>query len=143
MFRFIEDWLSKDDGSVSRLLAMRQSKEKKCECDHCRDLISRIHFDGALTKHAHCCEREGLGFWNHDLPQVYEPKFNIELEGSPYELGEISPKHKYQGSISEMEKSNSGERDACGVDGFWLNHYRRSMDLVRSWTSKESDIPVE
>lgn len=134
MLKFLADILKRDDSEVSRLIAMRKGKENKCQCNQCSDLISRIHFDGALTRHAHGCENQGLGFWNNNLEQVYEPDLNIELDSE--ELAGVSPSQRYRGCINEIEDLNSDPKIAES-DSFWHQHYRNSVELLRSWLCKD------
>lgn len=124
------DWLFDSTPQLTRLVAMRQAKETKCVCNSCSDLLSRIHFDGALTKHAHSLEKDNIGFWNNNLLETYEPEFKPEPEADLCQSQQTCS-FDYV-SIGQVESDDS----KSSSDQFWTQHYANMLRRLKKWRAE-------
>lgn len=115
---------------MPRLVAMRKARESKCVCTRCRDLVSRIHYDGALTKHAHSVEKEGVGFWTDSLPEVYVPEFKPEPDSDC----QLDPNCSFQYvTVGNRADARSGS------DKYWVEHYENLMSSIERWHHEQDE----
>lgn len=123
-----------DGSNMARLINMRLSRAKKCECPRCSDLLSRIHFNGAVTLHEHEGEQKGVRFWTRTYPVDYQAPVGFHLVPT---IGEIALEEVHHPAVvidtlvNAERQWQSADKSSCSdVEGdrFWLNHYK---DLAR------------
>lgn len=124
-----------DGSNMARLINMRVARAKKCECQRCADLLSRIHFNGGLTLNEHEGELKGVRFWTRSVPEDYEAPFGFHVEPT---IGEIAleqvnhPALLVSTFVSAEREWQAADKESCTdleSDRFWLNHYQ---DLSRT-----------
>lgn len=132
MFRFVrrirEIFEHGESQELSRLEAMRRARETKCVCAKCQDLLSRIHFDGALIKHAHKCEGDGIGFWTDSLLPIYQPDLRLESTDGCDSI-------EFSDEFASIYRVMTAPKK--GSDTFWEQHYRDMMRCVESWHKRD------
>lgn len=114
---------------LPRLINMRVKIAKKCGCDRCFDLLTKLHFSGKKFVHQHDIEQWGLTFW---LAPSYVTAACIPCEANHKAYADISMEeslhHTKCKDLQDIEKEwkyqNDSTCDYKDNDEYWRKHWQ-------------------
>jgi hypothetical protein len=133
-----------DGSQLPRLVNLRASKAKECECERCGDLLDSLKTKTSLLENNHRGEFPALTFWTstHKVgePAHFESQLEKKMKLSPQELLHHD---EFIDSLVEVEHQwQRAQRSACvseDNDDFWLKHYLELKRIVKQQREFDED----